>query len=184
MKIILLRHEERGFDCTFYSSLTDEGIIRSCTSLPEKLYKKKIDYIFCSPFIRTLQTIFFYANDANKKVNLEYGLYEYLHNPYFLLGNWFYTYNQIHDRDLESIVNINYKSIVEKNDFSILENEKNLEVRIQKFMNYLLTHKKYKNKTILFVTHKAVINKIKDLYIKKTDLENNFPMGHLEIINI
>jgi 2,3-bisphosphoglycerate-dependent phosphoglycerate mutase len=181
MKLILLRHEERGFDVGFYSDLTDNGIINSLL-LPNKLKKLKIDTIFSSPFIRTLQTIYPYANKYNKKVNIEYGLYEYIHNPYFLLIPWYQTINDIKDNDLKNIINKKYNSIVNKDDFIILENEINLENRIIKFFNYLL--KNYKNNTVLLVTHKGVINKIIDLYVKPNSLENNFEMGHYEIYKI
>jgi phosphohistidine phosphatase SixA len=84
MKIVLLRHEERENDVGFYSNLTENGIIKSCV-LPKKLRKLNIDIIFSSPFIRTLQTVYKYALKYNKKINIEYGLYEYLHNPYLML---------------------------------------------------------------------------------------------------
>jgi broad specificity phosphatase PhoE len=181
MKIILLRHEERENNFGFYSNLTENGIIKSC-DLPKKFKKLNIDLIFSSPFIRTLQTIFLYAEENNKKVNIEYGLYEYLHNPYFLLGNWYYSINDINDNSLLSIVNNNYSSIINKDDFIVLENEFNLSKRIKKFFNNLMYN--YNNKTILIVSHKAVINKIKDLFVKKTNLDDNFDMGHYEIYDI
>ena len=172
MKVILLRHEERYFDIGFFSNLTDNGIIRANTSLVSDLKKMKIDCIFSSPFIRTLQTIYPYSKKKNKKVKIEYGLYEYIHNPYFLLFPWYHTVNDIEDKDLKSIINMKYKSIVDKDDFSILEDENNLKKRIKKFFKYLL--KNYKNKTVLLVTHKGVINKIKDIYVKKTDMNEDF----------
>ena len=182
MKLILLRHEERGIDVGFNSNLTEKGIVNSCTLLPDKLKALKIDIIFSSPFIRTLQTIYPYSNLYNKKINIEYGLYEYLHNPYFLLGKWYYTIDDINDNDLKSIINNDYKSIVKKDDFLILEDENDLEKRIKKFFNYLLNN--YNNKTVLLVTHKGVINKIKDLYLTKTDTNEEYPTGTIEIINL
>ncbi len=180
MKVILLRHEKRGIDVGYYSSLTDEGIFDTI-HLKYKLDKIHIDEIFCSPFVRTIQTIYPYAYKNNKKINLEYGLYEYLHNPYFLLTKWYYTYDDIPDNDLKEIVNMEYKSIVDGNDFVVLEDEINLEKRITKFFNNIINNPEYKNKTILLVSHQGVINKIKDLYFKKTDMGEHFPMGHFEI---
>ena len=181
MKLILLRHEERYFDIGFFSNLTDNGIINSCL-LPNKLKKLNIDFIFSSPFIRTLQTIYPYSKKYNKKINLEYGLYEYIHNPYYLLNSWYYTKDSIEDKDLISIVNNDYESVINKNDFFILENEVNLEQRIIKFFSFL--NMNYNDKTILIVSHKGIINKIKDLYIKKTSMEEEFNMGHIEIYDI
>jgi broad specificity phosphatase PhoE len=180
MKIILLRHEERFNDPGFYTKLTDNGIINSLL-LPSKLYDYNIDFIFCSPFIRTLETIESFCYKYNKKVNLEYGLYEYIHNPYFLLNKWYYDINEI-DSKFNSIIDFNYKSIINKNDFSVLENEKDLEHRIIKFFDYLLS--KYRNNTILIVSHMGTINKIKDLYFKKTKLNDLFSMGHYEIYEL
>ena len=181
MKIILLRHEERGFDISFNSNLTDNGIINSLL-LPNILKKYNIDVIFSSPFIRTLQTIYPYSIKYNKLVNVDYGLYEYIHNPYFLLVQWYYKLDEIKDKDLYNIINKNYNSVINMNDFSILENETDLSNRLIKFFNFL--KKNYNNKTVLIVSHKGVINKIKDLYVKKTDMNAEFDMGHYEIYNI
>ena len=82
----------------------------------------------------------------------------------------------------ELIKSIDYKSISNKNDLCILEDEKNLEKRIIPFFNYLLNN--YNGKTVLLVSHKGVLNKIKDLYIKKTDLDDEFEMGSFEVYDI
>ena len=66
MKIILLRHEKRGLDVGFMSPLTDEGYLNSI-KLPQKLQSYKIDAIYSSPFLRTLQTSFFISNAIRKK---------------------------------------------------------------------------------------------------------------------
>lgn len=181
MKLILLRHEERYYDIGFFSNLTDNGIVNSCL-LPDKLKNLNIDVIFSSPFTRTLQTIYPYCKKYNKKINLEYGLYEYIHNPYFLFNSWYYTKDNIEDKDLVSVVNNNYESIVKKDDFIILEDEINLEKRIIKFFSFLNMF--YNNNTVLIVSHKGIINKIKDLYIKKTSMDEDFSMGHFEIYDI
>ena len=176
MKFYLLRHEEREYDAGFFSHLTDNGIINACV-LPHKLKNLNIDVIFTSPFLRTLQTIYPYAKNYDKKVNVEYGLYEYLHSPYFLLGNWYFTIDDINDTDLKSIVNYEYKSNGDKNDFIVLEDEANLERRVIKFFNHLKTN--YNDKTILIVSHMGVINKIKDLYVTRTPMNDEFKMGKL-----
>lgn len=181
MKLILLRHEERGYDIGFYSELTENGIINSHL-LSSSLDNLNIDIIFTSPFIRVLQTIYPYCKEHNKKVNIEYGLYEYIHNIYFLINPWYFTLNDIEDKDLKSICVKKYISIVDKNDFTILEDEINLERRIIKFFDYLNTN--YNNKTVLLVSHKAIINKIKDLYIKKTSLDDSYDMGNIEVWNM
>jgi broad specificity phosphatase PhoE len=181
MKLLLLRHEERGINPGFFSELTDNGVVNSCF-IPDLLNKFNIDVIFSSPFLRTLETIYQYSKKYDKKVNVDYGLYEYIHNIYFKINNWYYTVNDIEDEELKSIVNRQYISIVNKNDFEILENEKSLEKRIIKFFNYLISN--YYDKTVLLVSHKGVINKIKDLYVKKTNIDDEFEMGSIEFYNI
>jgi len=181
MRIILLRHEKRTSDVGFFSNLTDEGVFDSMM-LPEKLEKYNIDEIFVSPFTRTMETSFFISKSLNKKVNVEYALYEYLHNIYFSIVEWYYTPNDLKNHNLRHIINYDYKSIIKKNDFTVLENDKNLEERIIPFFNYLLNN--FNNKTILLISHKGVLNKIKDIYIKKTDLEDNFEMGDFEVYDI
>ena len=181
MKLILMRHEERGCNPGFFTELTDNGIVNSCI-IPKLLNDFNIDIIFSSPFIRTLQTIYPYAKKYDKKINVEYGLYEYIHNIYFKINNWYYTLNDIKDEELKTIVNNDYMSIVKKDDFIILENEESLEKRIIKFFNYL--NKNYRDKTVLLISHKGVINKIKDIYIKKTNMDDEFEMGAIEFYNI
>jgi broad specificity phosphatase PhoE len=181
MKLILLRHERRSIDLGFFSELTEEGIKQSIL-LENKLKNYDIDVIFSSPFIRTLQTIYPYASKYKKKVNIEYGLYEYLHNPYFMIFPWYYTYDDIEDIDLKKIINKKYNSKINLSKFIVLEDETHLEMRIKKFFDYL--KKKYKNKTVLIVSHMGVINKIKDIYIKKTNMNDLFEMGKFEIYEI
>jgi broad specificity phosphatase PhoE len=182
MKIILLRHCERPkYDIGFFSNLTEEGIINSYL-LVEKLEKLNIDYIFSSPFIRTLQTIYLYAKKHKKEIHVEYGLYEFLHNIYFSFHKWFYTLDDIkdHDKSLYKLINKKYKSIVCKDDFHVLEERKDVEKRIIKFFDELKSNDKYKNKTILMVSHQGTINTIKNLYFEKTEEHTHFDMGCFE----
>ena len=186
MKLILLRHEKREDYSGYFSNLTDEGL-KDSFELEKKLKKIKIDKIFCSPLARTLQTIFPYALKNNKKVNIEYALYEYKHNPYFLLEPEIYNVDDLNNEYLKFIINKNYKSYINKDkdfNFQLLENEPHLENRVNKFLNHLKSNKTLKNKTLLIVTHKGVINKIKGLINKKTKMDDDFPMGSYEIINL
>ncbi len=192
MKLILLRHEERDLsDPRFFTPLTTNGK-ENALSLVLKLNQLEnqnihIDYIFSSPFLRTLQTIYPYAKSHNLKVNTEYGLYEYIHNPIFelKLDDWYHTIDEFYNKDFNyiyNIINTHYKSIVKKEDFHILENHKSLENRIIKFFNYLLTN--YRDKTILIVSHMGTINSIKNIYIEPTNMNKRFEMGHFEIYDL
>jgi broad specificity phosphatase PhoE len=189
MKIILLRHEERENNVGFNSNLNENGILKTF-ELSKKLSKLNkqynIKYIYSSPFIRTLQTIYPYSQEHKKKVKIEYGLYEYLHNPYFLITKWKNYIDDIHDKDLKSIINKKYVSKVNINDLNVLENEDNLIKRISIFFDYLIKkhNKKSNNYALLLVSHKGVINKIKDIYFKKTNMDDDFQMGHIEIYDL
>jgi broad specificity phosphatase PhoE len=179
MKLILLRHEERFNDVGFFTPLTEKGLLNA-NLLANKLQMdyNKIDIVFCSPFIRTLQTIYPYCIKNKKKVNIEYALYEYIHNISFLRDDWYHTINDIRDENLKEIVNQNYESNVNKTHFTILEDEDSLERRIHLFFHYLFYQ--YPDKTILIVSHMGVINKIKDLYIQRTEMNDRFEMGTYE----
>ena len=132
MKIILLRHEDRENYPGFYSNLTDKGFNNSI-KLIKKLNKFKIDTIYSSPFVRTLQTIYPYALYSKKKVNVEFGLSEYRHNPYFIIENQIYELSDIEDDNLLSIINKKYKTVFKICDYNyiLLEFEYNLEERIK-----------------------------------------------------
>ncbi len=185
MKIILLRHEERDLsDPRFFTELTPKGK-ENALKLVNKLSKEKIDVIFSSPFLRTLQTIYPYANHFNKKVNVEYGLYEYIHNPIFNKDNWYHSLEEYKNDKyvyIYNIINHKYKSIIDKSDFKILEETKNLENRLIKFFDYLIPN--YSDKTVLIVAHMGTINMIKNLYIKPTKMNDYFGMGHFEIYDL
>lgn len=184
MKLILLRHEKREDYPGFYSNLTSDGL-KDSIKLEKKLNKIDIDIIFCSPFIRTIQTIYPYSFKNNKKINIEYALHEYKHNPYFLFENEIYSIKDIKDKNLTTIINNNYKSKFSKNDFNIifLENEEHLQFRLNIFLRYLFNNKNLKDKTILLVSHKGVINRIKKTLGFDISMDNNFKMGSYEIFD-
>ena len=79
MKIYILRHEDRTMDATFFSPLTEKGLENSI-ELIDDLKDEKIDIIYSSPFIRTLQTIYPYSKEKNIKINLEYSIAEFQHH--------------------------------------------------------------------------------------------------------
>ncbi len=186
MRVILLRHEERDMaNPLFYSSLTPDGMANA-ELLGYKLLRYNIDVIFSSPFLRTLQTVYPYCRNTNKKVNVEYGLYEYIHNIMFTRDNY---YHDIMEYKIEypllwSIINKQYKSIVDEDDLECYENEMGLQRRIIKFFDELIP--RYHDKTVLIVSHMGVINRIKGLYFSdgKTDMNKYFPMGHYEIYDM
>jgi broad specificity phosphatase PhoE len=78
--IYLIRHESR-YDIPVYDcSLAPLGMFNAQTTIIEKIESimknKKIKNIYCSPFLRTIQTIYPFALKYNRKINIENGLYE------------------------------------------------------------------------------------------------------------
>lgn len=177
INITLLRHEERpDNDIGVFSKLTENGRRRS-----ELIILENFDIIFCSPFIRTIETIYPYCIKNNIKINIEYSICEYLHNRYFIKNEPRYELkdilNSYSTQNLKNIINHEYSSLISKDNLIVLEDEINLEKRIKSFFDYLKSN--FSNKKILIVTHKAVINKIKDLYIEPTNLDKDYPMGSI-----
>lgn len=83
IEIYLLRHEERHKEIQFDSSLNENGKGRAQTSLVSDLEKiekdvGEFDVIYCSPFLRTLQTIAPFCRKNKRKVITSWGLCEYL----------------------------------------------------------------------------------------------------------
>ena len=186
MRLILLRHEKRENYPGFFCNLTEEGF-KDSQKLIKKFQKYKIDEIYCSPLMRTLQTIYSYAVYNHKKVNPEYGLFEYKNSPYFLLEPKAFGIKDINNDELKKIINKNYKSYVNQKEIvNGIENEEELTKRVKKFLNNILKYKnkKYKNKTILFVSHNGTINKIKQLLYYDVYLTSCFPKGHFEVIDL
>ena len=70
--VYFLRHEDRPLQTsTFYIELTEKGHI-GAQKLVSKLNPLNIDYIYSSPFIRTLQTIKPYTLQNNVQVRTDY----------------------------------------------------------------------------------------------------------------
>ena len=180
MKIYILRHEDRTQDATLFSPLTKNGLDRSL-KLAEVLKKKDVDVIFSSPYIRTLQTVYPFAKERNKKINLEYSLSEIQH-PH-LIPEKSYTVS-LPSYIAESFnYNENYTSILEPEDHKYPEDQKNVSLRIKKFLNKIMTEYLTTKKNILIVTHQAVCNSILKIATKNTensiDFDFNYPKGGL-----
>ena len=184
MKLILLRHEKRNLlQQSFFTPLTEDGM-RDRFNLVNPLSNENIDFIYSSPYLRTLETVLPTADYLEKPIQIEYGLYEYLHNPFYTSLNWYHTVDELFGEYpyIQRYINDDYKSVVSIKDFYVLEDERNLENRIIKMMNEIIP--RHRNDTVLLVSHQAVINKIKDLYVKPTKTNTEFPMGHYEVYYI
>ena len=84
--LYVLRHEQRDLtDPSFDSSLTDSGAMKCEIGnvTYEHLQKANIDVIYCSPFLRCLQTIKHYAAHNNIVVYVDYRLSEFIDHDVF-----------------------------------------------------------------------------------------------------
>jgi broad specificity phosphatase PhoE len=185
MKIYILRHEERTIDATFFSPLTKVGMINA-NNLILILEKLKITKIVCSPYIRTIQTIFPFSKKKNIKLNLEYGLCEILHPtiippksfnvelPEYLCEN--YNYNP------------KYLSIIKSTDLIYPEDEKKFKDRTKKIFKNLINRYHKTDETILIVTHQGMCKNILSIINNKNEIKipdeelNNYGTGKITLI--
>lgn len=144
-KVYLLRHEKRQNNVSFSSPLTDEGLYDAKHVVTPHLENLDIGTIYCSPFIRTLQTIKPYCDKNNKKVNLEWSLVESLPlNPKIPE-----KYSSIINHEYKSLLPYSYPGDNSIIDFEILQN------RVKQFIESL-----DRTENVLLVTHMPVINAI------------------------
>ena len=198
MKLYVLRHYERYKTGTFFVELTPMG--KKNSNNTNTIKKLNIDVIYCSPFIRTLQSIEPYCTENNIKVNIENSLYEYLDADYFDLNNYNNSYHNIknnkENKKILNIINNKYKSLlsiknIEKplNYQTYKKDKYHLYIvkRINNFINYL--YSKYnKDVNILLVSHKGTINTIKHIIynnindIQEKNLHDDYPVGKISIL--
>jgi len=186
MKIYILRHEERLHDGTFFTPLTEKGLINS-NNLVSKLEMLNITKIYTSPFIRTLQTIYPFSIKNNIKLNLEYNLMEIQHEsiiapksygielPIYIAKTFNY--------------NPDYISAMKPNMINYPETYDQVDHRTKQFLKALITKYHTTNEIILLVTHQSLCKVILNIVKKfskttKPDdiLFDNYPMGALSLV--
>lgn len=172
MKIFILRHEDRTQDATFFSPLTSTGLENS-EKLVEILSKHKINKVYSSPFIRTLQTIHPYCSKFGLKVNLEYSLCEIQH-PH-IIPEKSYQVRLPSYMALTFNNNEKYKSIMDPINFKYPEDEESVSKRVRGFLNTLFTNRLDKSDNILIVTHQIVCNEILKIATKSMKKGINIP---------
>jgi len=185
MKIYILRHEDRTIDATFFSPLTEKGLNNANNLIPV-IEKLNITKIFCSPFIRTLQTIYPFSKKKNIKLNLDYSLIEIQHESIIPPKS--------HSVELPVYIskefnyNSEYISTIKSTDIFYPENEIFLEKRTKKFLHHIIYNYYKTNENILLVTHQGLCNVILNIIDKfsknkpNIELLNNYPLGCLSLI--
>jgi len=185
MKIYILRHEDRTSDATMFSPLTKEGLNNS-VKLISSLDKLKIDIIYSSPFIRTLQTVQpFSKHNNDMKINLEYSLSEIKH-PHLIPEK---SYDVALPKYIAESFNYNenYRTILEPEQMKYPETDKDVLNRSRFFLNKIMNDYANTKKNILIVTHQVVCNSLlklatkgdKDVNIQFTD---KYPKGCITLI--
>jgi broad specificity phosphatase PhoE len=181
MKIYILRHEDRTMDGTFFSPLTQDGLDNSI-KLIETLNKCKIDCIYSSPFIRTLQTVLPYAKSRNLKINLEHSLAEIQHPHLIPVKSYQINLPQY----IAEQFNYNpiYTSYLNPANHTYPEDEKCVAARVKTFVSKMVKEMADKNNNILIVSHQIVCNCLLKLATKRMgsisiDYSYNYPKGGL-----
>jgi broad specificity phosphatase PhoE len=181
MKIYILRHEDRTMDRTFFSPLTEEGLNNSIR-LIEQLNKHNINYIFSSPFIRTLQTVYPYSKQSGVKINPEHSLSEIQHPRLIPVES--YKINLPSYIAEQFNCNPGYISMLDPSNHVYPENEETVAARVKAFLTRLIREHVGKDHNILIVTHQIIINSILKIATRrysdlKINIAYNYPKGAL-----
>jgi len=185
MKIYILRHEDRTEDATFFSPLTEKGL-NNANNLIGYLEKLGITKIYCSPFIRTMQTIYPFAKKNNFKLNLDYGLIEIQHPT--IIAPKSVSIELPSYIAKQFITNEAYISSIKASDIIYPEDSYALELRTKKFIKNIITKFYKTNEVILIVTHQGLCKVILSIINKfgkvkpNEDLIENYPLGTISLI--
>jgi len=154
MPVYVLRHERRSSDASYNSGLTATGLSYSI-QLADRLEKLNITKIYCSPFIRAIQTVHPYATKFNIPIQVDYALIEFIHNSSYLS----HPFKIQMTDDERSYWNIS-KNYISSHSFGEIlnETEENLNNRISKFVSYLRqANPEPEDGNILIVSHQTPI---------------------------
>ncbi len=174
MSLYLLRHCERYLSPEFYTELTTYG--KNCSkSLIIPLENLKINEIYCSPFIRTLQTVAPYAKLTNILIKPENAIYECIREPFFKRTDFRYGINDAIKEfpEFKDIIQTDYVSECDLEDIVCSDDLKDVYDRIVPFIDNIKKRVETGN-NILLVTHRTTFNIIRD-YIEKGSFLNRDP---------
>ena len=193
MYLTLLRHEARPMeDPRFFTSLTQEGLNRSKTSLVDRLYVSDppappIDVIYCSPFLRTVQTVIPFAQATGLKIRIEPALYEFMENPLFTDDNWYHTVDEL-PSELQVYIDTTYKPIFPLSRLKFRETWDDCLIRTTTFLDYLISPQCESPISLfkhpLLVSHMTTINSCLYRWDTSVVAESTFPIGGTKLIKI
>jgi broad specificity phosphatase PhoE len=169
----------------YFTPLTANGL-KQADNLADILKSYRIDMVYSSPFLRTLQTIYPYCIENNKQVNIENTFYECLNSNEFNYHNYRHSYKELENAypHLGSIIDGNYGSKLFVSNISYVEDYKQVKNRVFPFI-YNLCHKHKNNDTvILIVTHATIVNTIKKFFDSDVHFGENVEEAKPFIINV
>jgi len=165
MKLYILRHEDRTMDLTFFSPLTKNGLEKSI-NLVNYLEKEKINSIYASPYIRTLQTIYPYSKKYNLKSKLDYSLAELYQEDNIPKKSYQITLPEYIAETFK--YDDEYKSLIMPTDVNFPENIKLFNERIKHFLKTIIRNNYNTDNNIVLVTHQGVIDIIMRILGKRS----------------
>ena len=185
MKIIILRHGYRFKSPLYFTPLNDKGL-KQADELVDILKVFDIDTIYVSPFLRVIQTIYPYCIDTNKKINIENTFYESMDSEEFNYYNYRHGINELKITypHLMKIINERYSSHLFVSNISYVETERLVMNRIYPFIYNMIMEYKATEKIFLIATHGTICNAIKKYFNSDIKLNDEFPEGNLEVINV
>jgi 2,3-bisphosphoglycerate-dependent phosphoglycerate mutase len=177
MKIYILRHEDRTQDATLFSPLTKNGLENAIKLIP-RCEELRINHIYSSPYIRTLQTIYPFAKSRGINIKIEYSLSE-INDPDIIPKNSHGT--SLPEYLAKSFIyNESYKSTMQPEEIKYPETFKEVELRIKNFLKNLITNHHKTDDNIIIVTHQIVCDIILKIGNKKlSDL--SYPLGGISL---
>ena len=190
MKIYTLRHEKRHSNVVAETSLNQFGLQNANSEVIEKLNKLNFSTVYCSSFLRCLQTVSPYLNNYNNKnnknknkkppLNIEYGFCEFLMPNYFTKKSELKVSKEMFEIENLHKPNPKYRPVYteEKLRKCIPETEVQMKNRIHYTLNSIIKNHqisptlRYKN--ILIVSHMSPIAAIWNYFDSSIDYKSPF----------
>lgn len=171
MKIYLLEHFSECNINGFSSSLDEQGL-QDADVIVERLENLDINKIYCSPFVKTMQSIYPFCKKCKKQMNLESTFHDAMYKPINTTIDLYESKNiesHFGYKYLFECVNNYYESKLFASNVPFIETQNEVKNRIFPFLYNLCNRYKSKSKNILIVTHKNIINFIMEFFDKSAN---------------
>ena len=178
-EVYVLRHEQRGEDQTFLSRLTAEGSARAGGELCADLLRLGVRTVYCSPFLRAVETVAPYCVASGVPIRVEWGLCELLASRQHSAvpedtGPAPYPSETYGSRLAE------YTSAVAPERLQARESLRSMQQRVADFASVLINDPTFADQSpILLVTHMHVCNALIQLQNPEYDIKQSYPQGQI-----